>query len=414
MAQTLAEQILSHAIGRPVQPGELIIVEPDLVMGHDSLTPGIIKIMKERLEIPNVRYPERAVFVIDHVAPASTVGVANSQNVIRRFAAEQGVRLFDVGRGISHQVLIEEQLARPGMIVVGSDSHSTSYGAVGAFGSGLGSTDIALALATGRTWLRVPETIRVNVVGRFRRGVDAKDLALKIGRELSISGATYCSVEYHGLEWLELAGRQTLSSMAIELGAKAGIVPPTGEAVAHFPVPDWLRIEPDATYVRELTIDLAQLEPQVAIPHAVDNVVDIGEVAGTKVDVIFLGTCTNGRYEDMRAAADILAGRQLAPRMRLIVSPASSEALQQAIADNTMTTLLAAGATLTTPGCGPCMGRHQGALGEGDVCLTTGNRNFKGRMGHPTSHIFLASPQVAAATALTGHITDPREVANKP
>ena len=414
MAQTLAEQILSHAIGRPVQPGELIIVEPDLVMGHDSLTPGIIKIMKERLEIPNVRYPERAVFVIDHVAPASTVGVANSQNVIRRFAAEQGVRLFDVGRGISHQVLIEEQLARPGMIVVGSDSHSTSYGAVGAFGSGLGSTDIALALATGRTWLRVPETIRVNVVGRFRRGVDAKDLALKIGRELSISGATYCSVEYHGLEWLELAGRQTLSSMAIELGAKAGIVPATGEAVAHFPVPDWLRIEPDATYVRELTIDLAQLEPQVAIPHAVDNVVDIGEVAGTKVDVIFLGTCTNGRYEDMRAAADILAGRQLAPRMRLIVSPASREALQQAIADNTMTTLLAAGATLTTPGCGPCMGRHQGALGEGDVCLTTGNRNFKGRMGHPTSHIFLASPQVAAATALTGHITDPREVANKP
>ena len=414
MAQTLAEQILSHAIGRPVQPGELIIVEPDLVMGHDSLTPGIIKIMKERLEIPNVRYPERAVFVIDHVAPASTVGVANSQNVIRRFAAEQGVRLFDVGRGISHQVLIEEQLARPGMIVVGSDSHSTSYGAVGAFGSGLGSTDIALALATGRTWLRVPETIRVNVVGRFRRGVDAKDLALKIGRELSISGATYCSVEYHGLEWLELAGRQTLSSMAIELGAKAGIVPPTGEAVAHFPVPDWLRIEPDATYVRELTIDLAQLEPQVAIPHAVDNVVDIGEVAGTKVDVIFLGTCTNGRYEDMRAAADILAGRQLAPRMRLIVSPASREALQQAIADNTMTSLLAAGATLTTPGCGPCMGRHQGALGEGDVCLTTGNRNFKGRMGHPTSHIFLASPQVAAATALTGHITDPREVANKP
>ena len=414
MAQTLAEQILSHAIGRPVQPGELIIVEPDLVMGHDSLTPGIIKIMKERLEIPNVRYPERAVFVIDHVAPASTVGVANSQNVIRRFAAEQGVRLFDVGRGISHQVLIEEQLALPGMIVVGSDSHSTSYGAVGAFGSGLGSTDIALALATGRTWLRVPETIRVNVVGRFRRGVDAKDLALKIGRELSISGATYCSVEYHGLEWLELAGRQTLSSMAIELGAKAGIVPPTGEAVAHFPVPDWLRIEPDATYVRELTIDLAQLEPQVAIPHAVDNVVDIGEVAGTKVDVIFLGTCTNGRYEDMRAAADILAGRQLAPRMRLIVSPASREALQQAIADNTMTSLLAAGATLTTPGCGPCMGRHQGALGEGDVCLTTGNRNFKGRMGHPTSHIFLASPQVAAATALTGHITDPREVANKP
>lgn len=410
MAQTFAEQILSHSIGRPVQPGELIIVEPDLVMGHDSLTPGIIKIMKERLQIPNVRYPERAVFVIDHVAPASTVGVANSQNVIRRYAAEQGVKLFDVGRGISHQVLIEEQMARPGMIVVGSDSHSTSYGAIGAFGSGLGSTDIALALATGQTWLRVPETIRLNVVGRFRPGVDAKDLALKIGRELSISGATYCSVEYHGLEWLELAGRQTLSSMAIELGAKAGIVPPLGDAVADFTVPEWLRLEEDAIYARELTIDLAQLEPQVAIPHAVDNVVDIGEIAGTKIDVIFLGTCTNGRYEDMRAAANLLAGRQLAPQMRLIVSPASRDALQRAIADDTLSTLLGAGATLTTPGCGPCMGRHQGALGEGDVCLTTGNRNFKGRMGHPSSNIFLASPQVAAASALTGYITDPREV----
>ena len=410
MAQTLAEQILSHSIGYPVQPGELIIVEPDLVMGHDSLTPGIIKTMKERLQIPNVRYPERAVFVIDHVAPASTVGVANSQNVIRRFAAEQGVKLFDVGRGISHQVLVEEQMARPGMIVVGSDSHSTSYGAIGAFGSGLGSTDIALALATGQTWLRVPETIRINVIGRFRPGVDAKDLALKIGRELSISGATYCSVEYHGLEWLELAGRQTLSSMAIELGAKAGIVPPLGDAVAHFSVPEWLRLEEGAIYADELTIDLAQLEPQVAIPHAVDNVVDIGEITGTKVDVIFLGTCTNGRYEDMRAAANLLTGRQLAPQMRLIVSPASREALQLAIADDTLSTLLAAGATLTTPGCGPCMGRHQGALGEGDVCLTTGNRNFKGRMGHPSSHIFLASPQVAAASALTGYITDPREV----
>ena len=410
MAQTLAEQILSVAAGRAVHPGELIIVEPDLVMAHDSLSPGIIKTMRERLEMPNVRYPERAVFVLDHMVPATTVGVANQQNTIRRFAAQQNVRLFEVGRGISHQVLVEEQLARPGMIIVGSDSHSTSYGAVGAFGTGMGSTDIALVLASGRTWLRVPETIRINIVNRFRPGVDAKDLALKIGRELSIAGATYCSVEYHGLDWLELAGRQTLTSMAIELGAKTGIVPPTGEAVADFPVPNWLRVEPGATYVKELTIDLAQLEPQVAIPHTVDNVVDLGEVAGMPVDAVFLGTCTNGRYEDMRAAAKILAGRQIAPGVRMIVSPASSEALLQAITDGTMATLITAGATLTTPGCGPCMGRHQGTLGNGDVCLSTGNRNFRGRMGPPTSQIYLASPQVAAATALTGHITDPREV----
>ncbi|MDQ4078074.1 MAG: 3-isopropylmalate dehydratase large subunit [Chloroflexota bacterium] len=389
-----------------------MVVEPDRVMAHDSLSLGIIKIMQEQLEMPEVRYPERAVLVLDHVAPASTVGVANSQNVVRHFAREQGIRLFEVGRGISHQVLVEEQLAQPGMIVVGSDSHSTSYGAVGAFGTGMGSTDIALALATGRTWLRVPETIRVNVVGRFRPGVDSKDLALKIGRELSIAGATYCAVEYHGLEWLELAGRQTLTSMAIELGAKAGIVPPEGEAVAHFTVPSWLRVQPGTRYTRELTVDLNALAPQVALPHAVDNVVDLDAVEGTAVDVVFLGTCTNGRYEDLRAAAQVLAGRTIAPGMRFIVTPASSRALQQAMADGSMATLLAAGATLTTPGCGPCMGRHQGTLGDGDVCLSTGNRNFRGRMGSPDSQIYLASPWVAAATALTGKITDPRQVAN--
>ncbi len=408
MGQTLSEQIVSHAAGRAVSAGDLVVVEPDMVMAHDSLSPGIIQIMEEQLAMPDVRRPAHAVFVMDHVAPASTVGVANSQNRVRRFARAQQVRLFEVGRGISHQVLVEERLAQPGMIVVGSDSHSTGYGAVGAFGTGLGSTDIALALATGRTWLRVPETIRVQVEGRFRTGVDAKDLALRIGRDLTAAGATYCTVEYHGLAWLDLAGRQCLASMAIEVGAKAGIVPPWGEAVAGFQVPAWLSVEPDARYLRTLTIDLDILEPQVALPHAVDRVVDISEVAGQQVDVVFLGTCTNGRYEDMRSAAQLLAGRVVAQGVRLIVTPASSQALQQAMEDGTLSTLLAAGATLTTPGCGPCMGRHQGTLGDGDVCLSTGNRNFRGRMGSPESHIFLASPQVAAATALTGAITDPR------
>lgn len=410
MSQTLSEQILSRAAGRRVRAGELVVVEPDVVMAHDSLAPGIIKLMAEQLGIPNVAHPERAVLVLDHVAPASTVGVANSQNEVRRFAAAQGVRLFEVGRGICHQVLVEERIALPGQIVVGSDSHSTAYGAVGALGTGMGSTDIALVLATGRTWLRVPETIRVRVTGRFRPGVDAKDLALKIGRVLTLSGATYCAVEYHGLDWLPLAGRQTLTSMAIEVGAKAGIVPPLGEAVRGFPLPDWLGVELGARYAHSLTVDLADLEPQVARPHAVDNVVDVREVAGTRVDVIFVGTCTNGRYEDLRAVAEVLAGRPIAAGVRLLVTPASSQALQQAMTDGTMGALLAAGATLTTPGCGPCMGRHQGTLGDGDVCLSTGNRNFRGRMGSPDSQIYLASPQVAAATALTGVITDPREV----
>lgn len=411
MGQTLTEQILSQAAGRPVTPGELIVVRPDVAMGHDSLSPGIIKILQEQMGITRVHDPEQIVLVMDHVAPASTVGVADNQNAVRRFAREQGIRLFDVGRGICHQVLVEEQVARPGGIVVGSDSHSTSYGAVGAFGTGMGSTDIALVWATGKTWLRVPQTIKIQVNGRFRPGVDAKDLALKLCREMGIGGATYAAVEYHGLAWLPLNGRQTISSMAIELGAKAGIFPPDGEVAERFDTPDWLFVDEQAVYAQTVTIDLDELQPQVAIPHAVDDVVDLGVVAGQAVDVVFLGTCTNGRYEDMRAAADILRGRTLAPGVRMLVTPASRWELQRAIADDTLDTLLAAGATLTTPGCGACMGRHQGTLGENDVCLSTGNRNFKGRMGHPTSQIFLASPAVAAATAVAGKIADPRDIA---
>ncbi|GAB4263465.1 MAG: 3-isopropylmalate dehydratase large subunit [Candidatus Promineifilaceae bacterium] len=407
MGQTLVEQILSHKAGRPVQPGELIIVRPDVIMGHDSLTPGMIRIMQEQLGVERVHDPAQVVLVMDHVSPPSTVGTANSQNLIRRFAREQGVRLFDVGRGICHQVLVEEQVARPGTVVLGSDSHSTSYGAVGAFGTGMGSTDIALAWATGKTWLRVPETIRVVVNGRFRPGVDAKDLALKLGRELGIGGATYAVVEYHGLAWLPLPGRQTIASMAVELGAKAGIFPPVGPAANGWDVPEWLFVDPEATYARTMTIDLDTLEPQVAVPHAVDNVVDVSAVAGQRVDVVFLGTCTNGRYEDMRTAAEVLNGRRVADHVRFLVTPASNRELQRAMADGTAAALVAAGAVLTSPGCGACMGRHMGTLGDGDVCMSTGNRNFKGRMGAPTSQIYLASPAVAAETAAAGQIAAP-------
>ena len=410
MGQTIAEQILSHAAGRPVSPGDLVVVVPDVVMSHDSLTPSIIKIMRDEFEVQNVKNPAQLVMSLDHVAPASTVGTANQQNEVRRFASEQGIRLFDVGRGICHQVLVEEGIAQPGTIILGSDSHSTSYGSVCAFGSGMGSTDIALVWATGRTWLRVPETIRVEVEGRFRPGVDAKDLALKICQVLTIEGANYMAVEYHGLDWLPLEGRQTLCSMAVEIGAKAGMVPPEGDLPEKYHVPDWLYVDPEAVYARTITIDLAALEPQVSLPHAVDHVVDLSNVLGTHVDVVFLGTCTNGRYEDMAAAAEILRGRHIDRNVRLIVTPASSRELDRAAIDGTLSALLAAGATLTTPGCGMCMGRHAGTLGDEDVCLSTGNRNFKGRMGAPTSKIYLASPEVAAASALRGVITDPREV----
>lgn len=410
MSQTLAEQILSHKAGRPVTPGELIVVEPDLVMGHDSLSPAIIRVMQDDLGIQKVANRDKIAIVLDHVAPASSPGVADNQNFVRAFAREQGIQLFDVGRGICHQVLVEEKLAQPGRLIFGSDSHSCGYGSVGAFGSGMGTTDIALIWGTGRTWVRVPETIRVRVHGRFNPGVYAKDLALYLCRKLTIAGATYASLEYHGLEWLSLQGRQTLASMAVEVGAKAGIVAPEGEVAEQFDVPSWYGVQPGATYAQTLDVDLSTLQPQVSKPHNVDDVTDLGEVAGTQVSTVFLGTCTNGRAEDMRAAAAVLEGQQVHPDVRLLVTPASREELRAVIADGTMDKLLSAGAIFTTPGCGACMGRHQGALGETDVCLSTGNRNFKGRMGSPNAQIYLASPAVAAATAITGQITSPVNV----
>lgn len=409
MSLTLSEQILSHAAHRTVVAGDFVIIEPDVVMSHDSLTPSIIKIMKNSLGVHNVKNPEQLVIVTDHVAPPSTVAIANSQNLVRNFVNAQGIRFFDIGRGICHQVLVEEGIASPGKIVIGSDSHSTSYGAVGAFGCGMGSTDIAITWASGKTWMRVPKTIRVIVEGRFQPWVSAKDLALKICKELTIAGATYMAVEYHGLEWMTLNERQTIASMAIEVGAKAGIFPPTGDFFQHTMTPDWLDVDPSATYAHTLHINLERLEPQVALPHAVDQVVDLSQISGTRINQVFLGTCTNGRYQDLEIAAEILQGHKISSQVRLIVTPASSREFERAASQGVLSTLIKAGATITTPGCGMCMGRHQGTLGDGDVCLSAGNRNFRGRLGSASSQVYLASPAVAAMSALTGVISDPRE-----
>ncbi len=406
---TFAEQILSRAAGRPVVAGENVVVDVDLVMLHDSLAPSIIDVLHNQLGAERVWNPAQVAVVIDHVAPAATVRQAEQQQQVRRWVRAQSIpNLFDVGRGISHQVLIEEGLARPGMLVVGSDSHSTGYGAVAAFGTGMGTTDIALALATGQTWLRVPETVRIHAHGRFQPGVSAKDLGLWVARQLRADGATYASVEWHGLDFLAWGDRMTLATLSIEVGGKAGIVAPAGLTSAD--VPSWLRVDPQASYARTLECDLATLAPQISVPHTVDNVVDLTDVGRVAVDVVYLGTCTNGRYADMAAAAQILRGRRLAPGVRMIVVPASSMALEQAAADGTLATLLAAGATLGTPGCGACIGRHMGVLAPDEVCVFTGNRNFRGRMGSPGAHIYLASPEVAAASALTGYLTHPREV----
>ncbi|MGB9754767.1 3-isopropylmalate dehydratase large subunit [Roseiflexus castenholzii] len=417
MGQTLAEQILSRAAGRPVSAGENIVARVDLAMMHDSISPSIIKILHQELGAEQVWDRDRVAVVVDHVAPAATIQNAEHQLALRRWVRQQQItHFFDVGRGISHPVLVEEGLARPGMLILGSDSHSTAYGAVGAFGAGMGSTDMALALATGQTWLRVPETVRILARGRFRPGVGAKDLGLRVARLIGADGATYQSVEWHGVEELSVGERMTLATLSIEIGGKAGIIPPTGPgweehaARCGITAPSWLRVEEGARYSRTVEVDLDTLEPQISVPHFVDNVRDLSELGRVEVDVVYIGTCTNGHANDMAAAARILRGRKVARGVRLLVVPASSEALQQATADGTLATLLEAGAAIGTPGCGACIGRHMGVLAPGEVCLFTGNRNFRGRMGSPEAQIYLASPEVAAATAVLGYIAHPAEV----
>lgn len=417
MAQTFAEQILSRAAGHPARAGENVVVNLDLVMMHDSISPSIIKILHGELGATRVFDPDRIAVVIDHVAPAATVQNAEHQANLRRWVREQGIRhFFDVGRGISHPVLVEEGLARPGMLIIGSDSHSTGYGTIGAFGTGMGSTDIALALATGQTWLRVPETVRVQARGMFQPGVSAKDLGLKVAREIGADGATYQSVEWHGLDFLSLGDRMTLATLSIEVGGKAGIVAPTGPAIEEhaarlgYQVPEWLRDEEGATYSRIVEVDLDTLQPQISVPHYVDNVTELSALGRVPVDVVYIGTCTNGHHEHMAAAAQILKGRRVNPNTRLLVVPASSQALLQATEDGTLATLIEAGATIGTPGCGACIGRHMGVLAGGETCLFTGNRNFRGRMGSPEAQIYLGSPEVAAATAVAGYIAHPAEI----
>ncbi|WP_216317576.1 3-isopropylmalate dehydratase large subunit [Deinococcus aestuarii] len=409
--QTMVEKILSRRGDRTVYAGDLAVVEVDQVMVVDSIAQSFIQRMEQDLAA-RPKYPERVSIVIDHVAPASTVSVAQAQKEAREYAAVTGVRLFDVGRGICHQVLMEERLAQPGWIVLGSDSHSTTYGAVAAFGTGMGATDIALAAASGKTWLKVPESVKVTFVGELRPGVTAKDAALEMIRVLGADGATYQSVEIHAGDRFTRGERMTLANLCVEAGAKAGLVVPGGEILTgyDYDIPDWVYPDPGATYVQDVTIDLAALRPRMSAPSEVDNVHDVSELRGLKVDQVFIGTCTNGRLEDLHAAAEVLRGQRVDPSTRLLVIPASSEVMEAAMGDGTLLTLMQAGAVLGTPGCGPCMGRHQGVLAPGEVCVSTSNRNFIGRMGDKDAKIYLASPAVAAATAVMGRIALPEDV----
>ncbi|MDF1516160.1 MAG: homoaconitate hydratase family protein, partial [Anaerolineae bacterium] len=375
MAQSLSEQILSHAAGYSVSAGELAVVDVGRVMTIDSIAPEVIEVLENQLHVQKIPYPERCVIFIDHVAPASNVATAEGQILARKFARDQGIAAFyDAGSGICHQLMIEKQLVHPGMVALGSDSHSTTYGAMAVFGTGMGSTDIALAFASGQTWLRVPETIRIDFVGELLPFVDAKDIVLHLLEQFHADGFTYQAVEFHGAENLSLGSRMTLCSMTTELGAKAGIVPPDALTRSLSPVPAWLSVQEGANYLKRVTINLSDIQPLVAQPPHVDDVVPASNLKGIVVDQVFLGTCTNGRLQDLHSAADILRGKHIAPGIRMIVVPASHHVLQEAVTDGTLSTLLEAGATIGTPGCGACIGRHMGVLGSGETCLTTGNR----------------------------------------
>ncbi len=400
--RTLAEKILSRQSGRDVRAGDLVIVPVSRVMVHDSVADAVMAGMRD-LGRERVWDPAKIGVFIDHAAPAPTPVVADSHRAVREWVRTQGISTFyDAGEGVCHQIMVEEGYCEPGTVILGTDSHSNTYGAVGAFGAGMGGTDIAVAVALGRTWLRVPESIKVTFTGRLRRGITMKDAIMRVVREIGTDGARYSCVEFHGAGSLPQGDRITLAGMTTEMGAKAGLVVGTPEA------PDWLFPDAGASYLREVAIDLETLEPQIAVPPRVDQVVDVSAATGQPVDIVFLGSCTNGRLVDMQQAAAVLRGRRIDPRVRLEVVPASRRQLELAMADGTLQILSAAGAVIGSSGCGPCLGRTGGVLAGEEICLSTANRNYRGRMGSPQASIYLGSPYVAAVAALTGVIDDPR------
>ncbi len=415
MAMTFAQKVLAAKAGlQSVAVGQIVEIEPDYCLSHDN-TAAISKTFK-KIGVERVKYPERFVIVLDHTVPASIEKYALGHKEIREFVCEQGIaNFYDAGVGICHQVLPEKGFALPGKLILGSDSHTTTYGAFGAFSAGVGRSEMAVLYATGKIWLKTPASFKIVVSGQLEEPITSKDLILKIIGDIGADGALYRSIEFTGraIEEMSLSSRMVLSNMAIECGAKNGYIAPDkktlafldGRAVRKYtPVyPD-----PDARYEKVLEFDATRLDPQVAKPHAVDNVSPIEEVAGTKIDQALIGTCTNGRLEDLHLAAKILSGNKVAHGLRLLILPASQEVLLGALREGLIETFVEAGALVLNPGCGPCLGAHQGVLAPGEVCLSTANRNFRGRMGSRDAEIYLASPAAVAASAITGVITDPR------
>ncbi|MGI6037384.1 MAG: 3-isopropylmalate dehydratase large subunit [Limnochordia bacterium] len=410
------EKILARAAGKEaVQAGEMVTAAVDLAEVND-LYLQVIQSFRA-MGGKKVWDPEKVTFVFDHYCPPPTPKAADNHRAMREFIQEQGIpHLFDIEAGVCHQVMPEAGLVYPGMVLVATDSHTTTHGAFGAFATGVGATDLAVVLATGSLWFTVPEVMEVHLTGRLNPGVEAKDVVLQLLGQLGADGAVYQAIEYTGpgLKNLSMAQRMVICNMAVEMGAKTTYIAPDEvtwaymetRGIKEFPVPV---TDPDYVYSGRVELDLSQVQPVVAAPHSVDNVHPIEKYAGQPIDQAFIGTCTGGRLEDIAGAVKVMGGRKVAPGTRLIITPASKEVYLRALEAGYIQALIEAGATVTSPGCGPCIGIHQGMLGPGEVCITASSRNFPGRMGSSEAEIYLASPLTVAASAVTGRITDPRQ-----
>ncbi len=416
MAHTIIQKIIATKLGRPtVEAGEIVLLSPDVVMAGSNTAAMAVRTFREiGAAVP--RHPERIVVVLDHASPAESVLSANAHRLLRDFCATHRIMLYGEAEGICHDVLIERGHVSPGAFVIGQDSHTPMYGGIGAFGLGVDTSEIGFVWAVGRTWVRVPSTVAICLEGRAAPGVFAQDIILTLIGRLGADACNYRSVEYSGsaLEHLGIADRLTISNLSVEMGAKAAFFP-FDEALAGFsrehglPGAPWLFPDPDAAYERDISLDLSPLEPAVARPHWVHNVAPARAVSGVAIHQGFIGSCAGGRIEDLAAAASILRGRNVDPDVRLLIAPATRRIYAQAVERGYISIFLEAGALLLNPGCGACFGGHQGILADGEVCISSSNRNFRGRMGNPRAAIYLASPATVAASCVAGGITDPRE-----
>jgi 3-isopropylmalate/(R)-2-methylmalate dehydratase large subunit len=414
--QTIAQKILAKkADKKEALVGEIVNVEPDLAMSHDNA--GLVIKQFKEIGVEKVWNPDKIVIPLDHRAPAESEKTATAHRSIRIFVKEQGIKKFyDIKEGICHQIVVEKAHILPGQLGVGTDSHTTSWGCLSAISTGIGATEMAAVWATGKIWLRVPETLKITISGKLPLGVYAKDVILFLAKELTVEGATYKSIEYYGetIRNMSISERFTMCNLSMEMGAKFATVPLDEVTQKYLSKRNSTPYQPiwadkDAVYEKEFNYHIDKLEPQIAFPHNVDNVKPISEVRGIKIDQVVLGSCTNGRLDDLEIAARILAGRKVHPDVRMLILPGSKEIYLQAMKKGFLKIFLEADAVILNPGCGPCLGAHQGILAKGERALTTTNRNFKGRMGSPESEVYLASPAVASATAIKGEISDPRE-----